>query len=206
MYEWGWPLDRTAGTSLALEFVADFVVSGRAAVGLILAARLLMHLAAPEQQPTRPGQALGAPRSAPPAGGLSPGGGTDREDRFVAVMMNIRLAGSMFPKALVMREILRLAQRAGFLQAQAQVSNALLLPRFSVWMPAHSEDCGANALLHQHEIGGVVLTSFVTCRYEYSCSLFGLRRQSRLSASNQRLPFHCFLLGDVQAQALLMPQ
>lgn len=97
------------GTSLALDFVADFVVAGRAAVEPEVAVRVLEHLAAPDQALDK--------AEGPPGGS----GGSEREDRFVAVLMNSGLAAGRTTPAWVTRDILRFAKSAGFLQAEAQV-------------------------------------------------------------------------------------
>ena len=101
------------GTSLALDFVADFVVSGRAAVEPEVAVCVLEHLSA-------------APDQAEAEGPLDGSGGAEREDRFVAVLMSSGLAatGGTTP-AWVTRDILRFAKSAGFLQAEAQVHPSL---------------------------------------------------------------------------------
>ncbi|CAL8466179.1 g5715 [Coccomyxa elongata] len=98
-----------AGTSLVLDFVADFVVAGRAAVEPEVAVRVLQHLAAPDQ-------AL-AEAEGPPGGR----GGSEREDRFVAVLMNSGLAAGGTTPPWVTRDILRFAKGAGYLRAEAQV-------------------------------------------------------------------------------------
>jgi hypothetical protein len=107
-----------AGTSLALDFVADFVVAGRAAVEPEVAVRVLEHLATPDQAADAPG----SPASSHPDREDPPGGGGQREDRFVAVLINSGLATGAAPPVWVMRDILRLTKRANFLKAQAQVT------------------------------------------------------------------------------------
>ena len=106
-----------AGTSLALDFVADFVVAGRAAIDPEVAVRVLEHLATPDQA----AEITGPPRSPLPEGRGSPSGGGEREDRFVAVLMNSGLATGAAVPDWVTHDILWLAKRAGFLQAEAQV-------------------------------------------------------------------------------------
>ena len=101
-----------------LDFVADFVVAGRAAVEPEVAVRVLEHLATPNQAADAPG----SPASSLPNGEDPPSGGGEREDRFVAVLMNSALATGAAPPVWVMREILRLTKRANFPKAQAQVS------------------------------------------------------------------------------------
>lgn len=98
------------GTSLALDFVADFIVAGRAAVAPEVAVRILGHLAAPDQA---------LPEAEGPPGGSE---GSEREDRFVAVLMNSGLAatGRATP-AWVTQDILRFAKGDGYLRAEAQV-------------------------------------------------------------------------------------
>lgn len=80
--------------------------------------RVLEHLATPDQAADAPG----SPASSLPDGEDPPSGGGEREDRFVAVLMNSGLATGAVPPVWVMREILRLTKRANFLKAQAQVS------------------------------------------------------------------------------------
>ncbi len=106
-----------AGTSLALDFVADFVVAGRAAIDPEVAVRVLEHLATPDQA----AEITGPPGSPLPEGRGTPSGGGKREDRFVAVLMNSGLATGAAVPDWVTQDILRLAKRAGFLQAEAQV-------------------------------------------------------------------------------------
>ena len=114
-----------AGVRLVLDFVADFVVAGRARVGPRVAVRLLQHIAAaPEQQDMVPQPQRGVR----PAGEANEGGSAERERRFLAVMMGGGFGGERPLPGDVATAALAMAQRAGFLAAQARVGHPIKKP------------------------------------------------------------------------------
>ena len=132
------------GVTLALDFVAEFVIAGRATVAPPVAVHILRHLAsgvpsppAPQGRPPgalRPqarrqqrGNSAGHDGPAAAAGAaetLSDAGetpGDAAEERFLGVMAGGGFGGEAAPAPDLAAAALDLATRAGFLRAQARV-------------------------------------------------------------------------------------
>lgn len=109
-----------------LDFVADFVVAGRASVAPPVAVRILQQIAAgapaKEQQQQGPQQEADAAGKGSSVEASAAGERhAERERRFLAIMVGGGFSGERPPPEGATAAVLGLAQRAGFLAAQARV-------------------------------------------------------------------------------------